>query len=144
MSAVTVQGGKIADISPTLPTSPRYPVLDYKYAVISPGVIDVHAHLNEPGREEWEGEGGGGRGFAMLRQAKTHRDNGRKALHLISNARKFCWGKPQLCSLSKTLYDTSAASFMCTACNELQRIFVTSVVDACTAAEDVLIMQPVV
>eukprot|EP00798_Chlamydomonas_sp_ICE-L_P018520 gene18520-25024_t len=30
-------------------------VLNFQNAVISPGVIDVHAHLNEPGREEWEG-----------------------------------------------------------------------------------------
>jgi allantoinase len=32
-----------------------YPILDYGYSAVSPGVIDVHAHLNEPGREEWEG-----------------------------------------------------------------------------------------
>jgi allantoinase len=31
------------------------PVHDYGYSAISPGVVDVHAHLNEPGREEWEG-----------------------------------------------------------------------------------------
>jgi allantoinase len=30
-------------------------VLDFRDAVISPGVIDVHVHLNEPGREDWEG-----------------------------------------------------------------------------------------
>ena len=30
-------------------------ILNFGDAVISPGVIDVHAHLNEPGREEWEG-----------------------------------------------------------------------------------------
>jgi allantoinase len=30
-------------------------VLNFKHAVISPGVIDVHIHLNEPGRAEWEG-----------------------------------------------------------------------------------------
>lgn len=31
-------------------------VLDYGSAIISPGVIDVHVHMNEPGRVEWEGE----------------------------------------------------------------------------------------
>jgi allantoinase len=30
-------------------------VQDYGNAVIMPGVIDVHVHINEPGRTEWEG-----------------------------------------------------------------------------------------
>lgn len=30
-------------------------MIDYGSAVISPGVIDVHVHMNEPGREDWEG-----------------------------------------------------------------------------------------
>jgi dihydroorotase-like cyclic amidohydrolase len=54
-SAVTIRGGKIVAVADKLPASPRYPVIDYKYAVISPGVIDVHVHMNEPGREHWEG-----------------------------------------------------------------------------------------
>jgi hypothetical protein len=29
---------------------------NFKDAVIMPGVIDVHTHLDEPGREEWEGK----------------------------------------------------------------------------------------
>ncbi|MBC7884922.1 MAG: allantoinase AllB, partial [Saprospiraceae bacterium] len=29
--------------------------LDYEDQVIMPGVIDVHVHVNEPGRTEWEG-----------------------------------------------------------------------------------------
>ncbi|MCF6132625.1 allantoinase AllB [Flavobacterium wongokense] len=29
--------------------------VDYGNAVIMPGVIDVHVHINEPGRTEWEG-----------------------------------------------------------------------------------------
>ena len=28
---------------------------DYGRLAISPGLVDVHVHLNEPGREEWEG-----------------------------------------------------------------------------------------
>ncbi|WP_161971732.1 allantoinase AllB [Flavobacterium silvisoli] len=28
---------------------------DYGHAVIMPGVVDVHVHVNEPGRTEWEG-----------------------------------------------------------------------------------------
>ena len=29
---------------------------DYGNAIISPGIVDVHVHMNEPGRIEWEGE----------------------------------------------------------------------------------------
>jgi dihydroorotase-like cyclic amidohydrolase len=56
VSAVTIRGGKIVDVADRLPAKPRYPLIDYKYAVISPGIIDVHVHMNEPGREAWEGE----------------------------------------------------------------------------------------
>ncbi|KVH89545.1 Metal-dependent hydrolase, composite domain-containing protein [Cynara cardunculus var. scolymus] len=31
------------------------PVIDYGEAVVMPGLIDVHAHLDDPGRTEWEG-----------------------------------------------------------------------------------------
>mmetsp|Transcript_13490 Transcript_13490/g.34615 ORF Transcript_13490/g.34615 Transcript_13490/m.34615 type:complete len:549 (+) Transcript_13490:128-1774(+) len=30
-------------------------IIDYGDLVVSPGLIDVHTHLNEPGRVEWEG-----------------------------------------------------------------------------------------
>ncbi|XP_037492442.1 allantoinase isoform X2 [Jatropha curcas] len=35
--------------------SKRGPILDYGEAVVMPGLIDVHAHLDDPGRTEWEG-----------------------------------------------------------------------------------------
>jgi hypothetical protein len=56
--AVTIRGGSLVSVSETVPRHARYPVIDYGYAVISPGVIDVHVHMNEPGREDWEGEQG--------------------------------------------------------------------------------------
>ncbi|CAM0901764.1 unnamed protein product [Alopecurus aequalis] len=40
------------------------PLLDYGDAVIMPGLIDVHAHLDEPGRAEWEGFSTGTRAAA--------------------------------------------------------------------------------
>jgi allantoinase len=55
-SSVTIRGGEIYDVSDKVPANNRYPVIDYQYAVISPGVIDVHVHMNEPGREHWEGK----------------------------------------------------------------------------------------
>ncbi|CAL5070835.1 unnamed protein product [Urochloa decumbens] len=42
----------------------RRPLLDYGDAVIMPGLIDVHAHLDEPGRAEWEGFSTGTRAAA--------------------------------------------------------------------------------
>ena len=30
-------------------------MVDYGTAVIGPGLVDVHVHMNEPGRVEWEG-----------------------------------------------------------------------------------------
>ncbi|KAK7837869.1 allantoinase [Quercus suber] len=30
-------------------------IVDYEEAVVMPGLIDVHAHLDDPGRAEWEG-----------------------------------------------------------------------------------------
>jgi allantoinase len=41
---------------PVLATQPNLTVLDYGDAVVAPGLIDIHVHMNEPGRTEWEGE----------------------------------------------------------------------------------------
>ena len=42
-----------------LKNNPNLTVIDYGSAVIGPGLIDTHVHLNEPGREEWEGMASG-------------------------------------------------------------------------------------
>ncbi|KAK1260787.1 hypothetical protein QJS04_geneDACA001911 [Acorus gramineus] len=39
-------------------------VVDYGEAIIMPGLVDVHAHLDEPGRTEWEGFSSGTRAAA--------------------------------------------------------------------------------
>lgn len=53
------RGGPGADrhalASHLLRERPQLAVLDYGDAVVGPGLIDVHVHMNEPGREEWEG-----------------------------------------------------------------------------------------
>lgn len=57
--AVVIINGKIESIRDKPPSDKYYTLIDYGDAVISPGVIDVHAHFNEPGREDWEGKGVG-------------------------------------------------------------------------------------
>lgn len=65
---VHVRGSKIAGINTGGPGADRHKIaeaitkshqavrlLDFGSLVVSPGLIDVHVHLNEPGREEWEG-----------------------------------------------------------------------------------------
>jgi allantoinase len=47
---------RLAAAKAFLDTQPGLAVLDYDDAVVGPGLIDVHVHMNEPGREEWEGE----------------------------------------------------------------------------------------
>jgi allantoinase len=57
--AVEVEGERIVSVTKrseapkTAPGKPR--VLDYGNAVIMPGLVDAHVHINEPGRTEWEG-----------------------------------------------------------------------------------------
>ena len=31
-------------------------IYDFSQAVVSPGLADLHVHMDEPGREHWEGE----------------------------------------------------------------------------------------
>jgi allantoinase len=66
---VHVRGKIIADMAVGSPTADRHrimsaaslsnkpglKVIDYGAAVIGPGLIDAHVHMNEPGREDWEG-----------------------------------------------------------------------------------------
>ncbi|RME03481.1 MAG: hypothetical protein D6805_06360, partial [Planctomycetota bacterium] len=54
-AAVVVEGGKIVDVVGWGELGSGIAVQDWGDRVISPGVIDGHVHINEPGREEWEG-----------------------------------------------------------------------------------------
>ncbi|KAK3272117.1 hypothetical protein CYMTET_19568 [Cymbomonas tetramitiformis] len=57
-AAVSIMNGKITQVKPAkkAPRSKRrMMVLDYGDKAILPGGIDLHAHLNEPGRADWEG-----------------------------------------------------------------------------------------
>ena len=74
--AVHVRGGLIASVAYGMAGTDRralatrllagraLPLLDYGDAVLAPGLVDLHVHMNEPGREHWEGAcGGGGAGW---------------------------------------------------------------------------------
>ncbi|KAH7438834.1 hypothetical protein KP509_04G032900 [Ceratopteris richardii] len=54
---VEVSEGKIVSISVNDGdlNADLLPILDFENCVIMPGLIDVHTHLNEPGRADWEG-----------------------------------------------------------------------------------------
>ncbi|XP_010529415.1 PREDICTED: allantoinase-like [Tarenaya hassleriana] len=56
--AVEVKGGIIASVVKEENWNQRkslVEVIDYGEAVIMPGLVDVHAHLDDPGKTEWEG-----------------------------------------------------------------------------------------
>ncbi|XP_062161688.1 allantoinase [Alnus glutinosa] len=56
--AVEIREGKIASIvkeEDEHGNSKVGHIVDYGEAVVMPGLIDVHAHLDDPGRAEWEG-----------------------------------------------------------------------------------------
>lgn len=53
-ATVVVRGGVIAAVEPGAP-APGSPFVDYGDAVVMPGLVDTHVHVNEPGRTEWEG-----------------------------------------------------------------------------------------
>jgi allantoinase len=54
-AAVHVKDGKIADITAPDALPPDAELVDAGDCVVTPGVVDSHVHINEPGRTEWEG-----------------------------------------------------------------------------------------
>ncbi len=53
-ASISIENGTIARIERGAPTTPGEH-LDFGDLVISPGIVDTHVHINEPGRTEWEG-----------------------------------------------------------------------------------------
>ncbi len=50
-----IRNDKILNIYSGSKELESFPYLDYKNFIVMPGIIDVHVHINEPGREDWEG-----------------------------------------------------------------------------------------
>jgi allantoinase len=54
-AAVLVRGERIAAVVPLVEVPADVPVDDVGERVVLPGLVDIHVHVNEPGRTEWEG-----------------------------------------------------------------------------------------
>jgi allantoinase len=54
-AVVFVQGGKISQVVETRDLGQQVAYQDLADLVVSPGVVDIHVHVNEPGRTAWEG-----------------------------------------------------------------------------------------
>src|SRR4051812_35488206 len=50
-----IQDGKISRIAERDERTEGCHVIDVGDHVVMPGLVDTHAHINEPGRTEWEG-----------------------------------------------------------------------------------------
>jgi dihydroorotase len=62
---VAVQGGTITAVEPTVEAGPGVQVLDASGCLVCPGLVDLHTHLREPGREEAETVETGSRAAAL-------------------------------------------------------------------------------
>jgi len=62
---VAIIGGVISAVGPTVDAGPGVRVLDASGCLVSPGFVDLHTHLREPGREEAETVETGSRAAAL-------------------------------------------------------------------------------
>lgn len=54
-AAVHISGGRIVSVAEWNSPSPGADLVDAGDAVVMPGLVDAHVHVNEPGRTDWEG-----------------------------------------------------------------------------------------
>jgi len=54
-AAIHVTAGRITAVEPYAQIGSGVPLVEAGDAVILPGLVDTHVHVNEPGRTEWEG-----------------------------------------------------------------------------------------
>ncbi len=53
--SVVVSGGVVVAVEPPSTPTPDAPHLDPGDAMVMPGLVDSHVHVNDPGRANWEG-----------------------------------------------------------------------------------------
>ena len=64
---IEVAAGSLEEVvAESLASAADMPVEDLGQAVIMPGLVDCHVHMNEPGRTEWEGFATATRAAAQL------------------------------------------------------------------------------
>lgn len=54
-ATLIVEAGRIAEVQTSASQLSSTGVHDFGNAVLLPGLVDTHVHINEPGRTEWEG-----------------------------------------------------------------------------------------
>ena len=54
-ASIHIRDGSIAALSEWDDAPPQVPLADAGDAVVMPGLVDAHVHVNEPGRTDWEG-----------------------------------------------------------------------------------------
>jgi allantoinase len=54
-ATLVVEGGRIARVAGWDGVAAEHDLIDFGDAVVLPGLVDSHVHMNEPGRTEWEG-----------------------------------------------------------------------------------------
>ena len=54
-ASIHLAAGRIEAVEEFDTTVPGVPALEAEHAVILPGLVDTHVHVNEPGRSDWEG-----------------------------------------------------------------------------------------
>src|SRR5262252_9318703 len=56
-ASIHIDHGRVASIRAfdDVPTGDTVDIVDAGHLVVSPGIVDTHVHVNEPGRTDWEG-----------------------------------------------------------------------------------------
>jgi allantoinase len=54
-ASIVIAGGAIVRVAPHGETPEHADLIDVGDLVVSPGIVDTHVHVNQPGRTEWEG-----------------------------------------------------------------------------------------
>jgi allantoinase len=54
-ASIHILGGRIAAVREFNNVAAEIPLVDAGEAVLMPGLVDAHVHVNEPGRTDWEG-----------------------------------------------------------------------------------------